>query len=191
MCEKSDWQKARQIIRDFLDSQDWSPSRLARAAGINRSILSKFLNNKEETLAAISVMKVYNVIHPKMNLLSRREFFKAAGLSIYLEAIPSLLPDRGTSTYLADTDVPQRGNQLMAIGQDIARHSWEKAIPIFREVEGLLGESSIQAAKAGCEVAQILINLGDYDKAYKEVERIHTAYSSIINPEVECELCNR
>lgn len=98
MATSPNWNQVRAMIQAWLASQDRTPNSLANAAGINRSILSRFLDTnqaKQPGLKTGSVLEIYRVIYPDLDYESRRGFFKAAGLSpLIFEIAVSLEEDK-------------------------------------------------------------------------------------------------
>jgi hypothetical protein len=76
---KPDWDKARQIIRNWMASRECSLRKLAKLADIQPSVVSRFLNY-ETTLEMGSILKLYVVLKENMNPLDRRAFLQIMGL---------------------------------------------------------------------------------------------------------------
>ncbi len=72
-------EQARQIVRNWLTAYTRSLRNLAQEAGLQPSVLSRFLKG-ETTLEAGSALKVYNVMQQSMNLLDRKNFIEKMDL---------------------------------------------------------------------------------------------------------------
>lgn len=177
-------EQARQILRTWLIAQNRSLRNLAQEAGIQPSIISRFLNGTT-TLEASSALKLYSVMQHGMKLLDRKAFIEAVGL------LPLAVALRRDAIFTVDMNAPRHdvGSRLMVTALDLYNHALhEQAIPVFRMVEEVLGVGSSQAAFAACMMAQMFINLGDYQRAETEVVRIENTYRLAMDLETRAEL---
>lgn len=188
MDEKSqpDWEKARVFVRDWLTSNNVKQISLAKEAGVNRSIISRFLKGKS-LLDADSAIKIYSVLQKNMRAINRREFLKALGLLPLALSLGHTQSDIAPLSSVEKINPYEAGTQLLLLGIETAKHSWEEAIPIFFRAEKTFGPGSSQAARAACETIQQLINLGDCERATSEVNRVQADYRLIMDPETQAE----
>jgi tetratricopeptide (TPR) repeat protein len=160
---------------------------LAKEAGIQPSIISRFLGG-QTTLEAGSAIKIYNILHENMNPVDRRTFLRVLGLlPMALALSPDSLLTASHGLDVVSANSHEIGIRLMVIGEDLARHSWVEAIPVFRKAENILGPASSQAARDACRAAQLLTNLGDYGEARKEISQVQRVYGPVMDPETEAE----
>jgi tetratricopeptide (TPR) repeat protein len=186
-----DSNQVRTIIKKWLVDRGYRAGRLADTAGINRSILSRFLNVQkggQQRLDTQSALEIYRIMAPTMNLISQRKFLQAAGLSIMFEVGHSLLPFDLQGVQADPPSPDELGQQWMAFGSDLERISWEKALPVFRKAETLFGQNHPNAARAGSRIVTMLLSLGDYKNAHAEITRVQQSYATVIEPEVNANL---
>lgn len=84
-------------------------------------------------------------------------------------------------------EIYELGTRLITAGLELSDRSlWKDALTFFRKAEDvLLGTASSEAARAACYAALMHAELGDYERAQKEVIRIQHTYKSILDPETE------
>lgn len=177
-------EQARHMLRTWLTVQNRSLRNLAQEAGIQPSIISRFLNGAT-TIEASSALKLYSVMQHDMKLLDRKAFIEAVGL------LPLALALSRDAIFTIDMNAPRHdvGSRLMVTALDLYNHALhEQAIPVFRMVEEVLGAGSSQAAFAACMMAQMFINLGDYHSTETEVVRIENTYRLAMDLETRAEL---
>lgn len=101
------WQGVRQIIKQWIAAHDSSLRSLAVAAGIQSSVISRFLRGgKLETASAV---KLYTILHPTLPATDKQLFLQATGLESLQEAINHDLLSVGslpTRPYEEDTTSP-------------------------------------------------------------------------------------
>ncbi len=177
-------EQARQIIRDWLTAHTRSLRNLAREAGLQPSVLSRFLKG-ETTLEAGSAVKLYSVLQHTLSAIERKTFIVATGLLPLALAFSNdtmLMTDKHASPY-------EIGSRLMLAGLTQYDHKvYAEAIALFRTAEEIFGAGSSQAALAGCMIAQIFINLGDLHQAQTEAERVQQTYGAVMDPNTKAEL---
>jgi hypothetical protein len=82
----------------------------------------------------------------------------------------------------------EAGARLMLIAHELHNQAlYEAAISSFRAAEQTLGGGSSQAAFAGCMIAQMYINLGDYHTAEQEAVRVQNNYRFMMDYETKAE----
>lgn len=177
-------EQAREIIRTWLTAQNRSLRNLAGEAGIQPSVLSRFLNGKT-VLDVNSALKLYVILQQRMKLHDRQRFIETMGLLSLAAALSRdglFLIEPHISTYAVSS-------RLFLTGLDLHEQAaYEQAIIVLRAAEGVLEGGSSQAAFIGCTIAQMLINLGDYRKAQDEAYRIQQTYELVMDPETRAEL---
>lgn len=177
-------EQAREIIRTWLTAQNRSLRNLAGEAGIQPSVLSRFLNGKT-VLDVSSALKLYTILQQGMNLHDRQRFIETMNL---LPLAAALSRD---GLFLIEPHISAYGvsSRLFLTGLDLHEQAaYEQAITVLRAAEGVLEGGSSQAAFIGCTIAQMLINLGDYRKAQDEADRVQQTYELLIDPETKAEL---
>lgn len=177
-------EQARQIIRTWLTTQHRSLRNLAHEAGLQPSVISRFLN-AETLLEVSSALKLYSVMQQSMNPEERRCFIDATGL------LPLASAFSRDALFTVNLKAPafEVGSCYFATGiATYHRAAFAEAIPLFREAEQILGQSASLAAYAGCMIAQLFLNLGDLHKAQEEAKRVHTLYAAVMDPKTQSEL---
>lgn len=181
---KPDQGPARQIVRNWLTEQNRSLRNLAKEAGVQPSVISRFLHG-ETVLEEGSALKLYGVMRQALYPLDRKSFVETTGLT-RLMAVFSRDTLFSDDTHAPAYDV---GNRLMVAGYDLCnRAAHQAAIPLFRAAAQVLGVGSGQAAFAGCMIAQMFLNLGDYQQAQVEADQVQNTYSTVMDTETKAEL---
>jgi tetratricopeptide (TPR) repeat protein len=174
----------RRLIRDWMTTQQRSMKGLADEAGINRSILSRFLNGRSD-LEAGTAIKLYNVMYRYLTTAQRRTFVEATGLLPLASALsPEFLysPDQRYSNP-AQIEPFQVGVNLMMGGHRLAGQLLcAEAIHWFRSAESILGRSSTLAARSACMTALMYAELSNYEQALTELARVPEQYTGIMDP---------
>jgi len=181
---KPDQGPARQIVRNWLTEQNRSLRNLAKEAGMQPSVISRFLHG-ETLLEEGSALKLYGVMQQNLYPLDRKSFVETTGLTRLMAVF-----SRDT-LFSDDAHAPAYdiGNRLMVAGYDMCnRAAHQAAIPLFRAAAQVLGTGSGQAAFAGCLIAQMFLNLGDYQQAQVEADQVQNTYSAVMDTETKAEL---
>lgn len=179
-----DQERARQIIREWLTTQTRSLRNLAQEAGIQPSVLSRFLHGTT-TLEASSALKLYGVMQQSLHPFDRKSFIETTGL------LPLATAFGHDALFAIDLNTPpyETGSRLMVTGIELYGHAaYEAAIPLFRTAQEVLGSGSSQAAFAGCMIAQIFINLGDLLQAQAEARQVQNSYAAVMDLETKADL---
>ena len=177
-------EQAKQIIRTWLTVRNRSLRNLAQEAGVQPSVLSRFLNGTT-TLDPSSALKLYSVMQQSMNALDRRNFIENLGLLALAAAFSR------DAIFTVDMQAPsyEVGSRLMVAAFDrFNQMAFEEAIALFRAAEEAWGRSSTQAAFAVCMIAQMHLNLGDYQQAQAAVLWVQNNYATVMDPATKAEL---
>ena len=183
MAHNPDWQPARQLTQSWLKDAGITASKLAARAGVERSIVSRFLRG--QPLSAQTAIKLVNVMQRRLPASDRLSLITAFGLSSFSELAQSV-PAAGA----AQTNLPigwqegrnghmhnvWHGARLLAMATEVSGHSWDQTLPLLVAAERAFGLGSF-AALAALSAVQVLINLGDLDQAERELVRVEGVYA--------------
>jgi tetratricopeptide (TPR) repeat protein len=185
-----EWEEIRQTIKGWLASRNRSIRSMAEEAGIQPSVVSRFLNQQSNALKTDSIIRLYAVLRKDMKPLERRDFLRAAALLplAFLLGHDSVLASELEDIRASEVSRGEAGTRLMLIGNEVAQSSWKEAIPWFHRAEKVLGVGTSQAARAGLAAAQLFLNLGDHDRAGQEVIRVQHAYQPDMDRETLAEV---
>jgi hypothetical protein len=171
------------LISTWLAANERNAAWLAHQAGLNPSILSRFLNRKTG-LNEVSALKLYRVMRWRMTRADQETFLAASGV---LDLIP------GTDELAAPTTASWRepafntqalGFQLMVKGYNLAAAvAYREALNQFLKAEQAFGPASTNAPRAVCEAIQCLVNLGDITRAEQEILRVAGQYDQVMDVE--------
>ncbi len=182
------WDKARQIIRIWLNSSNRSMRQMADEAGINVSVISRFVTGQSATLTPRTVTKLYAILHHNLSTGDKQTLVHLTGLA------PIIASYLGTNTLVPDAELSEqsfsRPHQLgfHLLGQGIK--FWanrQQSLSYFQQAEKAFGPGSGNAARAASLAANQLIELGDYAQAHAEIQRIQTTYAHTMKAETEWE----
>jgi plasmid maintenance system antidote protein VapI len=175
----TDWEAARRLTREWLQEEGITPSRLAGRASVQRSVVSRFLNG--QPITSQTAARLCDAMQPSLSPAERVTLLEAFGLSRF-----SQMAALNELSRAGESIAPWRGDHLFAVTYTAtilwhkaittSTESWLKALPLFFEAERAFGLCST-AAIAGLQGVQILINIGDFDSAEREVIRIQTVYA--------------
>lgn len=175
----SNWEAARRLTREWLKEEHISAARLANRANVQRSVVSRFLNG--QPITPQTAARLCDVMQTSLAPSERITLMEAFGLSRFsrlagvTEAIvlPPEMAHLPQDHLFASAYIATR---LWSKGLELSSISWVKAIPVFFEAERAFGFSST-GALAGLFGVQLLVNIGDFDSAEREIIRIETAYA--------------
>ncbi|MCL4505798.1 MAG: hypothetical protein M1140_07220, partial [Chloroflexi bacterium] len=175
--------RLRATLRTWLDNAGKRPVWLAQEAGLNPSILSRFLNHKTQ-LDQVSALKLYKVLKQRMTVTEQQDYLEAAGLLDLIHDLVEpppvdVLPPR----QLGGPHDPLLTGMayLNAANQAIQRQSVKDATPLLSAAEKAFGPTSTNAAYAACRIGINLSILGDVDGAVNELTRAGTTYADIMD----------
>src|SRR5262245_10253241 len=136
------WDAARRLVSQFMTDAGMSDRGFARAAGIQPSIISRFLTAKTKALDFDTTVKLYAVMRPTLSPISRRDFLKLSGLGAFIELV-------GFDVLLDLDPAPGKaaeGRRLLDFGNTLqSQGKWTEAISFYRRAEQFFGPASSQA----------------------------------------------
>jgi tetratricopeptide (TPR) repeat protein len=189
---RPDWQRLRQIIDSWMTSHNRSRRSLAKEAGVQASVISRFLGG-QTTLEVGSAIKSYQILYQDLSPLDQQVFLEVTGLLPFALTLPDYRFEPYPESFHGALPRPNYGTgvRLILKGIDlVGQLSRQEAISMFYKAETMLGSASSQAAKAVCLAVLQLIELGDYNKAEEELNRIQNTYKTVMDPETEAEFYN-
>jgi transcriptional regulator with XRE-family HTH domain len=182
------WSEARRNLREWMAAHKVSQSEIARLAGLNRSVISRFLE-KDQPLSTSTATKLYNALKLNMDPLERQHWMEWLNLE---EAKASL------SESHASDEMPSFMGMYhnLETGYYWLKKAWGSlrqdrnipaALELFAQAEQAFGKYSTLAALAGCEIIQQYINLGHLARAEQEVFRVEQAYQHVMDMQIRRE----
>lgn len=171
------------LISAWLAANELNAAWLSQQAGLNPSVLSRFLNHKT-TLNEASALRLYRVMRWRMPKADREAFLAATGvLDIVQDAAESLIPEASPQQGMQDN--PQiLGMQLMLAGYNLVSSvNVREALSKFFQAEQVFGIASGNAPRAACAAIECLITLGDITRAEQEILRVAGQYDQLMDPE--------
>jgi transcriptional regulator with XRE-family HTH domain len=179
------WAAARQNLREWLAAHQKSQSELARLAGVNRSVVNRFLE-KEQPLSMASAIKLYSVVKLDLDATERRRWVEWLHLEHMLASLgESLSPSPEAPNPLEPYANIKAGfhwmNQAWAVLKDRTRIP--ESLSLFAKAEQAFGPYSSMAALAACGRIEQLINLSDVLQAEQEVFRVEQVYRQVMDPQ--------
>lgn len=177
------WSAARQNLREWLAAHKQTQSELARLAGVNRSVISRFLE-KEQPLSTASAVKLYRVVRLPLEIAERRhwmEWLHLEDMQDSLEDPPTLSAEAPilTGPYANIEAGFYWINQAWTTAKDQARIP--EALPLYTKAEQAFGPHSSMAAMAACNRIAQLDNLSDLAQAAQEVFRVEQTYQHVMD----------
>lgn len=179
-----DLERARQIVRIWLKDRSLTASQLAVRAGVERSVVARFLNggNITPTTAA----RLVEAVRPGMTAGERIGLAEAFGLSRFSELAAShseAIPELDTRA-IGDPNIAVlvRGGQLLAQAEAMTYVDIERSVGLFFQAEQVfahLHNNAVLAARLG---VQVLINMGDLDQAERELARVERTHAAGLDP---------
>lgn len=182
------WSEARKHLREWLAAHKKSQSELARLAGLNRSVISRFLE-KDQPLSTATATKLYNVLKLNMDPLERQHWMEW----LSLEEVKDSLSESHTSDEMPSFSEVYPN---LETGYYWLKKAWSSlrqdrdipaALELFAQAERAFGKYSTLAALAGCEIIQQYINLGHLARAEQEVFRVEQAYQHVMDVQIRRE----
>lgn len=182
------WNEARRNLREWIAAHKVSQSEIARLAGLNRSVISRFLE-KDQPISTATATKLYNVLKLNMDPLERQHWMEWLNLE---EAKSSL------SESHASDEMPSFMGMYhnLETGYYWLKKAWGRlrqdrnvpaALELFAQAERAFGKYSTLAALAGCEIIQQYINLGHLVRAEQEVFRVEQVYQHVMDVQIRRE----
>ncbi len=170
-----DLEAARKHIKHWLKESRDTPSGLASRAGMNRSVMHRFLHGGRLDLT--SAAKIYEVVHGQLAIEEKRVLLNDLGLYEVAQSIASTLTNNWATVFPnAPSSRLGCGLDLFAQANKALEISPSKALPLFLESERTLIGHPTLAALVACQHVQILINTGAYHQAQIEALRISSMY---------------
>lgn len=186
------WDEVRRILKDWMHLRHKSLRELSAEAGVDAGGLSRFLNGERPTIALSTAANLYPVMQRDLQGTDRQTFLNVTGLSSIMAKIdPALLSEGVNQPDLTKVSPHDRGTFWMAKAISTALVSWEAAIPLYQAAEQeyrWYGKTSSQAALAATMLAQLFVNLGDYDAAQRELDRVQAEYRDSLDARTTSEL---
>ena len=182
------WSEARRNLREWLAAHKKSQSELARLAGLNRSVISRFLE-KDQPLSTSTATKLYNVLKLDLDPALRQQWMER----LNLEEVKASLSESHTSdempSFIEVYPNLERGYYWLnkAWGTLRQDRNVPAALELFAQAERAFGKYSTLAALAGCEIIQQYINLGHLARAEQEVFRVEQAYQHVMDVQIRRE----
>jgi transcriptional regulator with XRE-family HTH domain len=185
------WTAARRELREWLAAHKQTQSDLARLAGVNRSIINRFLE-KEQPLSTDTAIKLYGVIKLNLNTAERQQWMAWLHLEELKATLDEPDPEAQNEPYAPFGPFPN-----LQAGYYWLNKAWlllEKSgnipisLPVLAKAEHAFGPRSSMAALAACEIIQQQINLGNLAQAEREIFRVEQAYQSIMDLQTRLEL---
>ena len=183
------WTTARQNLREWLAAHHKSQSELARLAGVNRSVISRFLE-KEQPLSTASAVNLYRVVKLTLETAERQQWREW----LHLESMQDSLEDPPTPSAEAPILTGPYANieagfywinQAWTVAKDQARIP--EALPLYTKAEQAFGPHSSMAALAACNRIAQLDNLSDLAQAAQEVFRVEQTYQHVMDIQTRLE----
>lgn len=173
---------SRAQLREWMKRHHLNQSRLAQLAGLNRSIIFRFLD-KKQPLSQESAGKLYHVITTNADVIERTEWIMRLGLDEVAESLGFLPVDN----YVGNpVDREPKPNQLQEgfslIHQSVqAGRDLHSAIRYLERAENAFGCTSNMAAIAATKQASCRIELGDYEAVSRDIVRIDQTYNGVMD----------
>ncbi len=187
---EANWPVARTIVRDWLAARHARPAWLAQRAGLNRSVVSRFLSGKP--LDPPSALKVYAIVQNGMEVTRKIELLEALGVIDLAMMVRDSLAVVGPPRPGGVSQSPlETGAQLMTTAYALVKQpeSMPDAIRMFAQAEKTFSMvSDSMAALAVCEVVQNLVTVGDFSSADRHLLRALTMYGGRIDALAELQL---
>lgn len=183
------WTAARQNLREWLAAHHKSQNELARLAGVNRSVISRFLE-KEQPLSTTSAVNLYRVVKLTLETEERRHWIEWLHLENMQASLEGpLTPSAEAPIMTGQYTNIEAGfywiNQAWAVAKDQARIP--EALPLYTKAEQAFGPHSSMAALAACNRIAQLDNLSDLAQAAQEVFRVEQTYQHVMDIQTRLE----
>lgn len=174
MDEDIDTHTARDIVQAWMNQHDVTPTALAQAAGLDRTVVYRFLEHARP-MQLRTAIRIYTAVQGLMDPQKRRALLIAFGLLEIAQMLSSV--DGSTqSTYVSDEAKAlidlANGIELGRIGRHV------EAVEKFRHASSIPMAHLGIAMYAACERVRSLIELGCLNAARDEVSRINTRFGN-------------
>lgn len=178
------WTAARQNLREWLTAHKQTQSDLARLAGVNRSMISRFLE-KGQQLSTATAIKLYGVLKLSPDPSERQQWREW----LHLEEMQASLGEPLMET-AEDLPVTFGPYPNLEQGYHWLNRAWlllsqpgniPRSQSLLVRAEQAFGLHSSMAALAACESIQQWINLGDLAQAEREVFRVEQTYQHVMD----------
>ncbi|MCL5274960.1 MAG: hypothetical protein M1434_09505 [Chloroflexi bacterium] len=170
--------RLRATLRTWLGNAGKRPVWLAQEAGLNPSILSRFLNQKTQ-LDQVSALKLYKALQHLMTSVQRQDYLEAAGL---LDLVRDLVEPPPVNLPPSQPSEPY--HPLMT-GMAYMRAAYAapktETADLFLAAERAFGPGSTNAAYAAIEAGVVLSIIGDVARAESELIRVGTQYADVMD----------
>jgi plasmid maintenance system antidote protein VapI len=176
------WRAARLQLREWLAMHHTTKSELARLAGVNRSVITRFLE-KDQPLNPATASKLYRVLGLNSDPVEQQHWVQWLNLED-MKGLLSETPmcDMAPSPLRLPSNMEQ-GSYWLNQGWAVLRKSRDilGAISMFRMAEQAFGRYTTMAPLAACEMIEHLLNLSDVAKAEREIFRVEQTYQSVMD----------
>jgi transcriptional regulator with XRE-family HTH domain len=176
------WSEARKNLREWLMAHKKNQSELARLAGLNRSVVNRFLV-RDQPLSASTATKLFSVLKVSMDPVERQQWMEWLNLEETNASLSKPLVSEEMPITTGVYPNIETGYYWLNMAWDILRQGTNKpaCLPMFAQAELAFGRYSTMAALAGCEIIQQYINLGHLARAEREVFRVETTYLNVMD----------
>ena len=176
------WNEARRKLREWLAASKKSQSELARLAGVNRSVVYRFLE-KDQPLSTATATKLYNVLKLSPGPAQPHQWIEWLNLSETKTSLGELTPPQEMPSSTGVYSNIERGYYWLKKAWGILREgkNLPAAVPLFTQAEQAFGPYSTLAALAGCEIIGQYDNLSDMARAEQEVFRVEQTYQHVMD----------
>ena len=137
---------ARNIVRNWLSQKGWNQNRFAKSAGMNRSLVSRFLAG--QPVDPDTCIKMFNAVQGSLDIYQKRQLLDGFGILALAEAINPTFANPNDFGLEQPPVGHHAGTRYLLQGHDIAKHSWEQARMAFELAEKAFGPLSSQASYA-------------------------------------------
>ena len=190
--QSAQWNEARKGLREWLAEHHKSQSDLARLAGVNRSVISRFLK-KDQPLSTDTAAKLYGILKLNPDSALCEQWIEWLNLDeVYISP--------GERRVFDEAQIPSGAGTNIDRGYYWLNKAWSRlrkdlnipaAMPLFVQAEQAFGRYSTLAAFAGCEIASQYINLGYLVRAEQELFRVEQTYQNVMDVRTRQELLQR
>ncbi len=165
------------IVRNWLNRYGLKQAWLSDQAGLNRSILSRFLSDKTQ-IDEVTALRIYKVIKWRMNPLERDEYLEAADLRSLVDDVADPANTWDTS---GDVFITSMATGMALLQKAQQAESYAMTLQYCREAERAFGAGSTNAAFVACTAARNLSMMGNLDEASDDLIRVGTQYAGCMD----------
>ena len=176
------WRAARLQLREWLAMHHTTKSELARLAGVNRSVITRFLE-KDQPLNPATASKLYRVLGLNSDPVEQQHWVQWLNLEELMGSLSETpMYDMALSPLRLPSNMEQ-GDYWLSQGWAVLRKSRNsvEAIRLFRMAEQAFGRYTSMAPLAACEMIEHLLNLSDVAQAEREIFRVEQSYQSVMD----------